>query len=66
MVPKNRVIDKEEVKILAASMKEKGQKEPILVEFTGRKFKIIDGVHRYEAAKLLGWATINCFVNLEI
>ena len=46
--------DEEQLNELAASIKEKGVLQPILVEKTGEKYLIIAGERRYRAASLAG------------
>ena len=43
---------------LAASMLKDGQTTPILVRPDGERFVLVEGLHRLEAAKALGEATI--------
>jgi hypothetical protein len=52
------VVDREQVRQLAESMKSIGQREPILISKHGHE--LIDGNHRVAAAKLLGWKEIEC------
>jgi sulfiredoxin len=46
------------VDALAASMLKDGQQVPIKVRADGDRFVLIEGLHRLEAAKALGEATI--------
>jgi ParB family chromosome partitioning protein len=61
VIVKNR-IRKElgDINSLAASMKQYGQISPIVVS---RKNVLIAGGRRLEAAKLLGWRTINAIIS---
>ena len=43
---------------LAESMLKDGQTTPILVRVDGARFVLVEGLHRLEAAKALGEATI--------
>lgn len=57
----------ETVKELAASIKEQGLLQPIMVRLTeSGRYQIILGERRFRAIKSLGWVTIPCIVkNLE-
>jgi ParB-like chromosome segregation protein Spo0J len=46
------------VQELAASIMEKGQQDPILVRRDGKRFVLVEGLHRLEACKALGETTI--------
>ena len=43
---------------IAESILEKGQQTPILVRKDGERFVLVEGLHRLEACKSLGEATI--------
>ncbi len=47
---------------LAASLKESGQQQPILVRERGDKFRLIFGERRLRAAHLAGWTNIRAIV----
>ena len=47
---------------LAASLKESGQQQPILVRERGDKFRLIFGERRLRAAQLAGWTKIRAIV----
>ncbi|EQA64130.1 ParB/RepB/Spo0J family partition protein [Leptospira alexanderi] len=53
-----RVFGKEEVSDLVESMKRLGLIEPIVVRKQGKKYQIVAGERRYQAAKVLKWNTI--------
>ncbi|EMN01396.1 ParB-like protein [Leptospira noguchii str. 1993005606] len=53
-----RVFGKEEVSDLVESMKRLGLIEPIVVRKSGKKYQIVAGERRYQAAKILKWNTI--------
>ncbi len=57
-----RPVDEEEVRSLAASMKERGLLEPVLVRRRGERFQVVAGERRVCAAKLLQWSAIDCRV----
>lgn len=47
---------------LCESIKKDGVLQPILVRPRGKRYEIVEGWHRYEAAKLAGYGTISCLV----
>ncbi|WP_016752221.1 ParB/RepB/Spo0J family partition protein [Leptospira kirschneri] len=53
-----RIFGKEEVSDLVESMKRLGLIEPIVVRKSGKKYQIVVGERRYQAAKILKWNTI--------
>ncbi|EMY78503.1 ParB-like protein [Leptospira weilii serovar Ranarum str. ICFT] len=53
-----RVFGKEEVSDLTESMKRLGLIEPIVVKKHGKKYQIVAGERRYQAAKILKWDRI--------
>ncbi|WP_426493701.1 ParB/RepB/Spo0J family partition protein [Leptospira interrogans serovar Grippotyphosa] len=53
-----RVFGKEEVSDLVESMKRLELIEPIVVRKSGKKYQIVAGERRYQAAKILKWNTI--------
>lgn len=53
-----RIFGKEEVGDLVESMKRLGLIEPIVVRKVGKKFQIVAGERRFQAAKVLGWKSI--------
>lgn len=57
--PGRREAEPEDIKSLAASIKELGLLNPITID---QGHTLIAGRHRLEAAKLLGWAEIECTV----
>lgn len=57
-----RDLDPDWVKGLAVSMAQIGLRQPILVGRSGGKHPLIAGLHRLEAAKLLGWTEIEGIV----
>lgn len=58
--PGRREVQPEHIRELADSIKELGLLNPITV---GQDYTLIAGLHRLEAAKLLGWAEIECTVS---
>jgi len=59
-VPTKRrtTIDPKVVDQIAESMLERGQQTPIMVRRDGDRFVLVEGLHRLEACKKLGEATI--------
>ena len=57
-VKRRATLDPKRVDAIAASMLESGQQTPILVRADGARFVLVEGLHRLEAAKALGEATI--------
>lgn len=53
-----RVFGKEDVSDLVESMKRLGLIEPIVVRRSGKKYQIVAGERRFQAAKVLKWSTI--------
>ncbi len=47
---------------IAESMLEIGQSTPILVRADGDRYVLIEGLHRLEACRALGEATIICYL----
>lgn len=58
--PGRREAQPEHIRELAGSIKEVGLLNPITV---GKDYTLIAGLHRLEAAKLLGWTEIECTVS---
>src|SRR5689334_19153037 len=59
-----RALRRKKVDELAESMGRLGQLQPIVLQHRGdgNGYSLIAGRHRYEAAKLLGWASIDALV----
>jgi len=55
---RRKTLDAARVDAIAKSMLENGQQTPILVRPDGARFVLVEGLHRLEAAKALGEATI--------
>ena len=58
------LFNENELKELAASIKEHGVIQPIIVRQVGDKFEIIAGERRYKASQLAGKSTIPCVVRV--
>jgi sulfiredoxin len=57
-VKRRKTLNAQTVAEIAASMLEVGQQSPILVRQDGGRFVLVEGLHRLEACKALGEATI--------
>ena len=57
-VKRAKTLDPARVTAIAESMLEEGQTTPIMVRPDGDGFILVEGLHRLEAAKQLGEATI--------
>ena len=57
-VKRRATLDQKRVDEIAQSMLSEGQKTPILVRPDGARFVLVEGLHRLEAAKALGEASI--------
>lgn len=55
---RRKTLDLKRVDAIAHSMLTEGQQMPILVRADGARFVLVEGLHRLEAAKALGEATI--------
>lgn len=55
---RRKTLDLKRVDAIAHSMLTEGQQTPILVRADGARFVLVEGLHRLEAAKALGEATI--------
>ncbi len=58
-VKRRRTLDPKTVEEIAESMIEEGQRTPIMVRADGKRYVLVEGLHRLEACKLLGEKTIN-------
>ena len=59
---RRRTLDQAAVDALAESILENGLKSPILVREDGKRYVLVEGLHRLEACKALGEDVINCTV----
>jgi sulfiredoxin len=57
-IARRKTLDQNKVDEIAQSMLKDGQQTPILVRADGARFVLVEGLHRLEAAKALGEATI--------
>jgi len=61
-VKRLRTLDAARVEEIAQSMLEEGQKTPIRVRADAKRYVLVEGLHRLEACKALGEATIVAIV----
>jgi sulfiredoxin len=61
-VKRRHTIDPKKVEVLAESILAKGQEAPILVRADEGRFVLVEGLHRLEACKALGEATVSVYL----
>ena len=61
-VKRARTLDMDKVRQIAESILENGQTTPIQVRADGDRFVLVEGLHRLEAMKALGEATITGYL----
>src|SRR5260370_19094451 len=61
-VKRRATLDPKRVREIAESMLETGQQTPILVRPDGKRFVLVEGLHRLEACKELGETTIRGYL----
>jgi sulfiredoxin len=61
-VKRRQTLDPQKVEALAESIIEKGQQAPILVRPDGKRFVLVEGLHRLEACKALGETTAPAYL----
>jgi ParB-like chromosome segregation protein Spo0J len=61
-VKRRATLDPARVREIAESMLEVGQQTPILVRPDGKRFVLVEGLHRLEACRELGEATIRGYL----
>jgi ParB/RepB/Spo0J family partition protein len=61
-IKRRATLKPETVQELAQSILETGQQSPILVRRDGKRFVLVEGLHRLEACKALGEQTIVGFL----
>ena len=59
---RRKTLDEQVVKELAESILQQGQQIPIQVRKDGERFVLVEGLHRLEACKALGEATIDGYL----
>jgi sulfiredoxin len=61
-VQRRQTLDLKKVEALAESMMEKGQEAPILLRPDGKRFVLVEGLHRLEACRALGETTVPVYL----
>jgi sulfiredoxin len=61
-VKRRRTLDDATVEALAESILDDGQKTPISVRYDGKRFVLVEGLHRLEALRSLGETTIRAII----
>jgi sulfiredoxin len=59
---RRRVLHPETVRALAGDILRNGLKEPIIVRAKGRRFQLVEGLHRLEAMKWLERETVDAVI----
>lgn len=59
---RRKTLHPETVRILAEDILENGQKTPIQVRLDGARYVLVEGLHRLEAVKWLGEATVKSYL----
>ncbi len=61
-VKRRQTLDPQKVEALAESIMARGQEAPILVRPDGKRFVLVEGLHRLEACRALGETTIPVYL----
>jgi ParB-like chromosome segregation protein Spo0J len=61
-VKRRQTLDPVKVRRIAESMLQNGQETPIMVREDGGRFVLVEGLHRLEACRSLGEATVKGFL----
>jgi ParB-like chromosome segregation protein Spo0J len=59
---RRKLLDADKARKLAEDILENGMKLPIMVRFDGKRHIIVEGLHRLEAARILGDTTIPAYL----
>jgi sulfiredoxin len=59
---RRKTLHPETVRVLAEDILENGLKVPIQVRYDGKRYVLIEGLHRLEAIKWLGETTIDAYL----
>ena len=59
---RRKTLHPDTVRVIAESIVENGQQTPIQVRFDGKRYVLIEGLHRLEAVKWLGETTIDGYI----
>lgn len=57
-----REVSEPHAQVMAASMAERGQRQPIEVVRKGAGYRLVFGAHRYRGAEINAWITIDAFI----
>lgn len=57
-----REVSEPHAQVIAASMADRGQRQPIEIVWRGDRYRLVFGAHRYRGAEINGWATIEAFI----
>ena len=58
---RRKLLEPEKARALAEDILENGMKLPIMVRFDGKRHIIVEGLHRLEAARILGEKTMSAY-----
>ena len=61
-VKRRQTLNLKKVEALAESMLVQGQEAPVLVRPDGKRFVLVEGLHRLEACKALGETTVSAYL----
>jgi sulfiredoxin len=61
-VKRRQTLDPTKVAALAESMLTQGQEAPVLVRPDGKRFVLVEGLHRLEACKALDETTVSAYL----
>ncbi|TKT79048.1 ParB N-terminal domain-containing protein [Aquamicrobium sp. LC103] len=59
---RRKTLHPETARLLAEDILENGLKTPIQVRFDGKRYVLVEGLHRLEAVKWLGETTIDAYL----
>jgi ParB-like chromosome segregation protein Spo0J len=59
---RRKTLHPETVRVLAEDILENGLKVPILVRNDGKRYVLVEGLHRLEAVKWLGETTVDAYL----
>jgi ParB-like chromosome segregation protein Spo0J len=61
-VARRKTLHPDTVRVIAESIVENGMQTPIQVRTDGKRYVLVEGLHRLEAAKWLGETTIDAYL----
>ena len=59
---RRKLLEPDKARALAEDILENGMKLPVMVRFDGKRHIIVEGLHRLEAARILGEKTISAYL----